>query len=393
MRIALVASSFLPSHGRLERHVDELARGLAGRGAEVEVLTQGLVHGTERVAEYENVTVRSFPGMVGPFRLAVAPKLRERLRLASNAFDLVDVHTRQAPLALAVARAGFRRLVFTPHAPLQRFMQWPYERAIRGLVDASAQIVLSSEAERDLLCRTFPLAARRARAMPVGVDALAIQSASPFASTSSVVLSVGRLEPAKCVDRAIAAMASVDRDFRLVIVGDGPARYRLRAHADDLRISSRVQFVGLVPDRVLYRWLRTARIVVTLAREHSSGSQVTEALAAGASVVASDIPVHRLAAAQFANARAVFVPPEGSPLEVADAIAEAARVGGLSGAGLAGLPVPSWDAVVDETWRLYEQLISGAGARADERIGRVAAGLPARFHAGAEAGRTHTVAD
>jgi glycosyltransferase involved in cell wall biosynthesis len=392
MRIALVASSFLPNHGRLERHVDELARGLAGRGAEIEVLTQGLVHGYPRVAERENVTVRSFPGRVGPLRFAVAPKLRERLRLASDAFDLVDVHTRQAPLALAVARAGFRRLVFTPHAPIQRFLQWPYERAIRGLVDASAQIVLGSEAERDLFCRTFPPAARRARAIPVGVDALAIRSASPFASTSSIVLSVGRLEPTKCVDRAIAAMASVDRDFRLVIVGDGPARDRLRAHADDLRISSRVEFVGLVPDRVLYRWLRTARIVVTLARAHSSGSQVTEALAAGASVVASDIPVHRLAAAQFANARAIFVPPEGSPLEVADAIVEAARIGVPSGTGLADLPVPSWDSVVDETWRLYEQLISGTGALTDERIAP-AAGLTARLHAGADARRTHTVAD
>jgi glycosyltransferase involved in cell wall biosynthesis len=391
MRIALVASSFLPSHGRLERHVDELARGLAERGAQVEVLTQGLVRGTQRVELCDNVTVRSFPGLVGPLRFAVAPKSWERLHLAANAFDLVDVHTRQAPLALAVGRAGFRRLVFTPHAPIQRFLQWPYERAIRGLVDASAQIVLSSEAERDLLCRTLPLAARRARAIPAGVDAPAIHSASPFASSGTVVLSVGRLEPTKCVDRAIAAMASAERDFRLVIVGDGPARYRLRAHADDLRITSRVQFVGPVPDRVLYRWLRTARIVVTLAREHSSGSQVIEALAAGASVVASDIPVHRLAAAQFANARAIFVPPEGSPLEVADAIAEAARIGVPSDTGLAGLPVPSWDSVVDETWRLYEQLISGAGALTDERIGAPAAGLTTRFNARADARRAHTV--
>src|SRR4030088_2933474 len=146
MRIALVASSFLPNHGRLERHVDQLARGLAERGAEVEVLTQGLVHGYPSFAVRDNVTVRSFPAIVGPLRFAVAPKLWERLRRASDAFDLVDVHTRQAPLALAVARAGFRRLVFTPHAPIQRFLQWPYERAMRGLVDASAQVLLCSHA-------------------------------------------------------------------------------------------------------------------------------------------------------------------------------------------------------------------------------------------------------
>jgi glycosyltransferase involved in cell wall biosynthesis len=110
--------------------------------------------------------------------------------------------------------------------------------------------------------------------------------------------------------------------FRLVVVGAGPLLHRLRAHAADLRVSSRVHFLGAVADLELYRWLRTARVVVALHDDHSSGIHVGEALAAGAPLVASELPVHREAAARFDGARVKFVSPRGSPFEVADAIPE-----------------------------------------------------------------------
>ena len=88
----------------------------------------------------------------------------------------------------------------------------------------------------------------------------------------------------------ILEMQSEDPEFRLVIVGDGPARDRLQAFADDLRVSSRIQFTGPVSDAVLHRWLRTARVVVSLPGERSSGMAVTEACTAGVSVVASISP-------------------------------------------------------------------------------------------------------
>jgi glycosyltransferase involved in cell wall biosynthesis len=152
-------------------------------------------------------------------------------------------------------------------------------------------------------------------------------------------------------------MLSLGPEFRLVVVGDGPERYRLVAYAGDLRISSRVHFVGAVSDAVLYRWLRTARVVVTLAGERGSGSQVTEACAAGASVVASDLPIHRRAAERSGGGHVIFVPPRGSPFDVADAIDEAARVSVHPSSQALAPAGPSWDTVIDSTWLLYEQLI------------------------------------
>jgi glycosyltransferase involved in cell wall biosynthesis len=151
-------------------------------------------------------------------------------------------------------------------------------------------------------------------------------------------------------------MPSLAPAFRLVVVGDGSWRRRLAAYAADLHVSERVLFVGAVPDGVLYRWLRTANVVVALAGEGGSGSQVFEARAAGAAVVASDVPVHRHAA-ERPGGPVIFVPPQGSPLDVADAIDEAARLAVLPTAGALPSPAPSWESVIDSTWEIYRHLL------------------------------------
>jgi glycosyltransferase involved in cell wall biosynthesis len=159
------------------------------------------------------------------------------------------------------------------------------------------------------------------------------------------------LERYQRVDRAIAAMAGLDPGSELVVVGHGSLRRTLEAHAADLLVSSRVKFVGALPDAQLYRWLSTARVLVTVAEEETSGLQLLEALAAGVPAVASDIPAHREAASYADGACVRFVPPAGSPLEIADAICEAAT---LPVPPTARAQLPTWNAVVEKTLALYE---------------------------------------
>ena len=365
MRIALVASSFLPEPGRLERRVDRLARGLAERGAQVEVLTQGPVRAS--VLHRDGVTTRTFPVVAGPIRFAVAPRLRERLRLASHDFDVIDVHTRQAPVALAAASSRVRRLVITPCASAEVFLGWPHTRAARAMLAAAPRIVCRSEIERNMLCGSVPQAASRTIVVPDGVDPEAIRSAEPFDVPGTVVLAVDRLDRDTGVGRAVAAMASLDPEFRLVVVGDGPARERLQGFADDLRVSSRVQFTGSLSDAMLHRWLRTARVVVSLPGARSSGMAVAEACAAGVSVVASDLPIQRHAAERVGGG-VIFVAPRSSPLDVADAIEEASRLSVIPNSDLLTSSATSWDAAIDATWDLYEEMLDAPhpSARDDE---------------------------
>jgi glycosyltransferase involved in cell wall biosynthesis len=353
MKVALVASTYLPRSGGLERHVDRLARGLVARGARVEVLTQRSSRQLPGFSETGGVVVRRFAAPIGTG--AVSPALCEYLRRTAASFDLVHVHAAHAPLALAVARTRPRRLVFTPHAPIERMLRWPYTRVTGAVLHHAVRTAATSTVEGDLLRRRCPWAAARVRVVPTGVDLAAIMAAQTLNGDGSSVLSVGRLERHKRVDRTIAAMAGVPPEFRLTVIGAGPARHRLEARAWDLRVSSRVHFTGAVSDEVLYRWLRSTRVLVCVAEQEASGLSVMEALSAGAAVVASDIPIHREAASWVPGAPVVFVPTEGSPLRIADAICEASR---MQAAASTALTIPSWDTVVEGTCAIYEELLS-----------------------------------
>jgi glycosyltransferase involved in cell wall biosynthesis len=353
MNVALIAPRPTRYPGALERHVRELAHGLARHGAAVELLTQGHHPAMTGASESGGVVERRFGASLHNQRFPLAPALFDYLRRAAGSFDVVDAHCTHPLLALAAARAHPKRLVFSPLAPVERLCRWPYAGAARAAVYVATATTCTSQSDAELLCRAMPTAANRIRVVPQGVDLGAIRGASPFPTVSSLVLAVGRLLRHKRIDRAVAAMAALVPAFELVVVGDGPARRRLRAYAADLQVSSRVRFAGQVSDADLHRWLKTARIVVTLSEQEAFGLQVLEGVAAGRPVVASDIPAHREAAEYVGDGGVTFVSPEGSPLEVADAIRAA-----LDGPTPQLVrPLPSWTEVVDRTLDVYDEVM------------------------------------
>jgi glycosyltransferase involved in cell wall biosynthesis len=353
MNVALVAPRSSPYPGALERHLRELASGLVRRGAAVELVTQGLRPARTGVSRRDGVAERRFAATRHSPGFAVAPALFEYLRHAAGSFDLVHVHSTHPLLALAAAHAHPGRLVFSPLAPVERLLRWPYGRTTRTAVHLATATTCMSRSDAALLCRAVPTAANRVTVVPDGVDMGAIRGASPYPTVSTLVLAVGRLVPHKRVDRAIAAMAALVPAFELAVVGDGPERRRLKAFAADLQVAARVSFAGHVSDADLHRWLKTARLVVSLSEQEAFGLQVLEGVAAGKPVVASDIPAHREAAEYLGDGGVTFVSPEGSPLEVADAIRSALAIPTPPPIGR----LPSWADVVDRTLAVYEEVV------------------------------------
>jgi glycosyltransferase involved in cell wall biosynthesis len=359
MKVALVApGSARCSSGSLERRVEDLARGLARQGTDVEVVTQDPGLRSVDISERDGVLTRRFPATGRSLGFATAPGLWEHVRQGGDTWDVVHLHAAREPLTVATRGVGFAtrrlasgRLIFTPHAPIQRLLRWPYGPVVRAVVDRAALIVPLSGVEAELIRDIFPHAANRVQTMPMGVDVVAIRAARPLDDHDRVVLAAGPLE--RRTERVIAAMASLDQRFRLVILEGGPAVLRLRRYADDLEVSERVDFVGPVSASLYYRWLRTARVLVTLTEGDPSGSELLEALTAGASAVASDVAIHREAAAVAGHAGVSFVAPECSPLELADAIAAVAE---QKVASPARLRIPSGQTVAECMLGLYRSL-------------------------------------
>lgn len=104
------------------------------------------------------------------------------------------------------------------------------------------------------------------------------------------LLAIGRLTPQKDMATLLEAMALVSsrHKVRLLILGDGPLRAALEQQRERLGLDEVVQFVGFAPHPAAY--LARARLFVLPSRWEGSPNALTEALALGCPVVATDCP-------------------------------------------------------------------------------------------------------
>jgi glycosyltransferase involved in cell wall biosynthesis len=96
----------------------------------------------------------------------------------------------------------------------------------------------------------------------------------------ALAVSVGRLVASKRVDAAIAHVARTGA--RIVVVGDGPERARLEAHAAALGVDAR--FVGKVTRDEALAWIAAADVLVHASRAEGMSTVLREARALGTRV-------------------------------------------------------------------------------------------------------------
>lgn len=142
------------------------------------------------------------------------------------------------------------------------------------------------------------------------------------------VLSVASHDPRKNLARLVDAYELLPSDFRheypLVLAGGGGDSFRLLPQ-DRTKIST--YSIGYVADPKL-RWLyANAALVVFPSLNEGFGLPVVEALAAGASVAVSDIPIMRWVAEEWAD---YFDPMD--PHSIAETISRAIGGGGSNAA-------------------------------------------------------------
>ncbi|MCA1635747.1 MAG: glycosyltransferase [Acidobacteria bacterium] len=304
MKILHVSSARLFGGG--ERHLVDLARGLAERGHDVYA---ALVPGSPLDAEMSSITPRGVVEL--PLRNAL--DLRSALRLArfvrEREVEIVHAHVaRDYPLAaIAARRSPLARLVVTRH------VMFPLSRAHRlALANVSRVVAVSEAVARSLRARgIFP--AHKIRVVPNAVDVRRFQDArqrfelerrdrdSPggrqtgFAAESTLRVGiVGELSEVKGQDVFIRAATLVSERFagtvEFVIVGGeaspaGERRAALEKLVAQLGLNGRVTFTGHCED--VAGVLSSLDVFVSASRSESFGIALVEAMASGLAVVAT----------------------------------------------------------------------------------------------------------
>ncbi|WP_026650993.1 glycosyltransferase [Butyrivibrio proteoclasticus] len=108
---------------------------------------------------------------------------------------------------------------------------------------------------------------------------------------SKAVVTIGRLEAVKQQDRIIRAFSyayKMDKDLRLVVLGDGPAKDYLKMISEKLGVSEAVFFAGFTNEVGFY--LERAKAFVLASRVEGFPNVIVEAMAYGVPVISTDLP-------------------------------------------------------------------------------------------------------
>ena len=304
MRVLLLNYEYPPFGGSDGLACQALARGLAARGATVDVVTSGDFDGRTQEPFHDADSgedglltvhrVKCRRAQIQPsgasdvirFLRATVPLVRHRLR--TEHYDLVHLFFSPATGAMLpflglgdVPLVVSHRSAVPSHTLVRTLTRWIWRRADR--------VVAVRESLGHEIRRATP--SLRYAVIPDGVDLTRFRPTLRRRSTARVhLLAVARLLEREGLDDLIRALAMLDPErCDLEIAGAGPDELSLRQLAAGLGISDRVFFSGTPERETLAKRYRESDIFVLPAREEAAGDVLVQALASGLPIVATNV--------------------------------------------------------------------------------------------------------
>ncbi|HWS36261.1 MAG TPA: glycosyltransferase family 4 protein [Actinoplanes sp.] len=371
MRIGIVSPYSFDVPGGVQNHIMDLAEALIGLGHTVSVLAPA-----EDDAELPAYVVPAGRAVPLPYngsvaRISFGPVSTARVRrwLRRGEFDVLHVHEPFTPslsfLAVLSARGP---VVATFHTAMTR------SRAL-----SAAQNFLQPAMEKITARIAVSELARKVQVEHLGGGAVEIPNGvavAKFASAASLpgwpgeggaLGFLGRFtEPRKgfpLLRTAYVALARKRPGLRLLVAGPGDREELYSDIPDDLH--DRVEFLGLVSESDKARMLRSVDVYVAPnTGGESFGMILTEAMAAGAAIAASDLDAFRRV---LDGGRAGALFPNGDANALAGLLGEllddpARRAELASCAGLA-VRAFDWPSVANRVLEVYATSIEATDGR------------------------------
>lgn len=316
-RVLMLSWEFPPlTVGGLSRHVYDLSRYLVKQEWEVHVVTTEAA-GYPHYEMIEGVHVHRVHVMQPDggefvhwaFQMNVMMIDHGQSLIESGlTFDLIHAHDWLVSYAAKTLKETCHLpLVATIHATEHGRNQGIHtnlQRYIHGLewrltYEAKSVVVCSTYMRREVET-IFQLPTDKVTVIPNGVDpellqpsVMNTQTKEPYAMEQErIVLYVGRLVREKGVHTLLEAAPAIlaeHPDVKFVIAGKGPAFEDLVRQAEGLGIREKVMFAGFVSDEERNRLYQLADVAVFPSLYEPFGIVALEAMAAGTSVVVSDV--------------------------------------------------------------------------------------------------------
>ncbi|GAA3041731.1 glycosyltransferase family 4 protein [Actinokineospora globicatena] len=366
MRIGIVCPYSLDVPGGVQAHVLDLARALRGLGHEVDVLAPA--DEDTPLPDFVRPAGRAvgipYNGSVA--RLSFGPVSYARVRrwVREHDFDVLHLHEPTAPslsmLAMMIA-TGPIVATFHTSTPRSRTLS-AFQSVLRPFLEKiTARIAVSALARRVQVEHLGGDAVE----IPNGVDVGFFRDAQPlpdYPRAGGTVGFVGRYDESRkgmpVLLDALNLLVDELPELRLVVVGRGDEADLRRAAGP--RLADRIDLLGQVDDADKARMLSSVDVYCApnLGGE-SFGIILTEAMAAGAAVVASDLDAFRRV---LDDGRAGVLTPVGEPEGLAaglrSVLADRSLRDTLVLEGERRVACYDWSVVAAQVLRVYDQAIA-----------------------------------
>jgi glycosyltransferase involved in cell wall biosynthesis len=297
MKILIISPGYPPARliGGVEIHVRELAERLA-KDNNVEVYTMDGVTISAKKDILNGVKVIRFkPIALGKTILRIPPpQMLHSIR--NSGADIIHAHNLHT-LVPFFASLGSKKsqFVITPHyagtnsTRLRKILFQMYKPLLHYCLDKASRIICVSEVEKEYIIRDFKVYNKKIMIIPNGIRIFTSDHVGRRNTGEFRILYVGRLDFAdKKIDKLIEAFALINRkDFRLVMIGDGPDRKNIIRMIDHLKILDRVEMILIASEKELANEYHKADLFVLPSTDESYGIAVREALAAGIKAIVS----------------------------------------------------------------------------------------------------------
>lgn len=309
MKILLTTDTYSPSINGVVISVNNLYKELTKRGHEVRILTlsfTGYSYKEGDVYYLRSFNARIYPGARG----TLSYKNRFIKEIIDWSPDIVHSHTEFCTLIHA---KYIRKTLGLPHIHTYHTMYEDYlcyifkgmliskRRAmsiIRKLIGSVDEIITPTQKAKGSL--TAYGIHKPISIIPTGIDLTRFTTAEKYSEkikelrnnigikeADKVLIFLGRLGKEKNVDEIIMNVKELneEQNIKMLIVGGGPYADNLKKLVNELGLSEKIIFTGMVPPEEVPLYYLLANIFVTASTSETQGLTYIEALASGLPVV------------------------------------------------------------------------------------------------------------
>ncbi|MEU4514279.1 glycosyltransferase family 4 protein [Nonomuraea wenchangensis] len=376
MKVGIVCPYSWDMPGGVKQHIDDLTQALAAQGHDVSVIAPAA--DDDELPPYVTGAGRAVPvpynGSVARMSFGFLSAARVRRWVRTGDFDVLHIHEPLIPsLGVLACWAARGPIVATFHASFSRSRAIAVaEPLLRSALEKLTGRIAVSDAARKSLVEQF---GGDAVLIPNGVTVDRYARAEPlegWGPDGRTIGFLGRMDEERkglpILLEAFAALAADRPEVKLLVAGPGDEKdvyERVPA-----RFHDRVTVLGMVSEADKIRAYHSVDVFCAPnTRGESFGIVLAEAMASGATVLASDIPAFRKvlgdgqAGALFANGDPASLAREAGAL--LDAPERRAK---LAEEALVAVRKYDWSTVARDVVRVYETVTAAGAGRVEEDL-------------------------